>query len=61
MAQNVSEGKIQAVDHGICVPLALELRACLGLDLAQVLHARASCLCRCVDFDVWMWRETGAQ
>ena len=30
MAKNASEGEIQAVDHWICVPLPLELRACLG-------------------------------
>ena len=30
MAQNVSEGEIQAVGHGICVPLPLELQACLS-------------------------------
>ena len=33
MAQNVSEGEIKAVDHGICVPLPLELQACLQGDI----------------------------
>ncbi len=31
MAQNGLEGEIQAVDHGLCIHLLLELWACLNI------------------------------